>query len=239
MKTLNVVRRGRTVRLKAPEGTFSYFHPERLFTGFSWDSQTASLLLLRTPVRRVLLLGLGGGTVARQCRALFPRAELTGVEVDARVVETAYEHFGLGAAGVRVEVAPAEEFLRRTRRRFDAILDDVWTPTPGPKPLLSVRDWASLAASRLGVGGLYAANVYGRVARAPESRAAVARLAPHFAHLREVRPALGQTTVIAAGQSLLAASEAHARLRALPEEFAGGLGHLSFIDITTTARAKE
>lgn len=231
MKTLSLARRGRSVRLRAPEGTFSYFHPERLFTGFSWDSQTGSLLLPSRPVRSVLLLGLGGGTVARQCRALFPRAEITGVELDARVVETAYEHFGLAASRVRAVVAPGEEYLRRTRRRFDAVLDDMWPAAPGPKPIFRERALAALVASRLSEGGVYAVNVYGAPAAAPEWREAAARLAPHFATLREVRPARGQTTVVAAGQNLLSAAAARARLAALPGEFAAGLGHLTFLNV--------
>lgn len=63
-----LTRQGEAVYLDAPEGTFSYYHPREIFTGFSWDALSASPLLARRRVESILILGLGGGTAARQCR---------------------------------------------------------------------------------------------------------------------------------------------------------------------------
>jgi spermidine synthase len=216
-------------RLVAPEGTFSYFHPRQLFTGLGWDAETASLLLLKKEVRSLLILGLGGGTVARQCRALFPEAEITGVEVDSHVLEMAYEHFDLSAVNVRAANLSSETFMKETRKRFDAIIDDVWPPQPGsPKPVLSERGWADLVKSRLREGGMYAANLYSREMSSFEASAAVRRLRPHFVALREVSPGAKETTVICAGHDLRTPREARARLRYLPAPFADGLRHVRF-----------
>ena len=62
-------RRGRSLRI---DGTFaSYYEPGIPITGSVWDALAAPLVLLPPSRRRsVLVLGLGGGSVARVVRAL-------------------------------------------------------------------------------------------------------------------------------------------------------------------------
>ncbi len=130
-------------------------------TGSVWDALAAPLLAL-APARRqkVLILGLGGGSAARIVRALAPDALIVGVELDAEVVAAARAHFGLSALGLEVIVDDAQAVLRRERRRFDLIIEDVfigrgddvrkpdWLPAPGH----------DVAASRLRPGGLLVSN---------------------------------------------------------------------------------
>ena len=47
--------------------------------------------------RRVLILGLGGGSVARVVRALAPRAKIVGVEMNGAVLRAARRHLDLDA----------------------------------------------------------------------------------------------------------------------------------------------
>jgi len=81
---------------------------------------------VRGALRSVLLLGFGGGTVARQMRAMFPRVAITGVEIDGRIAALAKSHFASDDIDAKIVVGSGEEFLRRSRRRFDFILDDMW-----------------------------------------------------------------------------------------------------------------
>ncbi len=105
----------------------STWQPGRATTGSVWDGIAAGLLALLPARRRsVLLLGLGGGSAARVVRALAPRARIVGVEIDPAVVRLARRWFELDALGVEVVVADAAAFLARTRRRFDAVLEDVF-----------------------------------------------------------------------------------------------------------------
>ena len=98
---VRVGRRGRALRIN---GTFaSWYEPGRSGTGSVWDALAAPLLLLPPARRRsVLILGLGGGSVARIVRALAPRAEIVGVELDSEVVGAAREHFDLDDLRIRV-----------------------------------------------------------------------------------------------------------------------------------------
>jgi len=163
------VERGARGRRLWIDGTFaSYWRPGQVRTGSVWDALGAALLALPPARRRaILLLGLGGGSAARIARALAPRAHILGVEIDPRVVALARRHFALDALGVEVVLADARLYLARARRRFDAILEDVFTgrgrgvhkPEGFPGPGLA------RAARRLRPGGLLASNALDEAAQ--------------------------------------------------------------------------
>jgi spermidine synthase len=229
MVLLKVTQRGRAYRLRAPEGTYSVYHPERLFTGLGWDAQTASLLLATQPVQSILILGLGCGTVARQCRALIPESHIVGVEINPVVLDLAYRNFALGSLGIEAILNSGQSYLKSTDQIFDAIIDDMWMPSASDlKPILIENDWARLIKSRLSQTGLYAINLYSRRESTSEARLAVNRLRKEFSLLREVQPGPGQTTVIVAGQILSSPKAARAKLRSLRPTFASDLSHVKF-----------
>jgi spermidine synthase len=200
-----------------------------LFTGFGWDSQTASLLLVKTPVKSILILGLGAGTVARQCRALFPQTAIVGVDVNEKIINLAYRHFHLQATNVEVVIGSGQRYLRNTRRKFDAIIDDMWPLKPySPKPALTESGWPTLIKSHLNPDGVYALNLYSRGESSFEVRSAIRRLSTHFSMLCEVQPGPGETTVIAAGFNLRRPAAARAVLREQPKSIAAALRYIRF-----------
>lgn len=150
----------RTLRV---DGTYaSVSVADRIATGSVWDALAAPILALPPERRRsVLILGLGGGTVARLARALAPRARIVGVEIDPAVIDAARQHFGLDTLGVETVQADAQAFLTSNRRQYDAVIEDVfvgagrgvrkpdWLPVPG----------LDLAARRLAPEGVLVTNV--------------------------------------------------------------------------------
>jgi len=158
---VRVVARGRRRELRV-DGTFaSSWRPGELATGSVWDALALPVLALPPARRRrLLVLGLGGGSAARLLRAFAPRAAIVGVEYDGAVLRAARRHFGLDALGLEVVTGDARAYLERTRRRFDLVIDDVfvgrgadvhkpdWLPEPG----------LGLAAARLARGGLLVSN---------------------------------------------------------------------------------
>jgi spermidine synthase len=152
-------RNGRALRIN---GTFaSWYQPGTAITDSVWDALAAPLLLLPPARRRqLLILGLGGGSAARVARALAPRARITGVELDPRVVRAARRWFDLDELGVEVVRGDAWHYLERTRRRFDVILEDIFI---GSRRTIRKPDWLpspglALAARRLRAGGILASN---------------------------------------------------------------------------------
>lgn len=157
-----VVRESRFGRELLVDGTFaSFYRPGEVATGSVWDAiALPALALPKARRRRILILGLGGGSSARVVRSLAPAARIVGVEFSAEIVAVARKWFDLDALDLEVEVADASVYLARSRRRFDLILEDVfigsgdrvhkpaWLPSPGHR----------LAASRLSPGGLLVSN---------------------------------------------------------------------------------
>jgi len=177
---VRIDRSGGDHSLVVDETFASFYRPGEIATRCVWDAIAAPILWLPPARRRrILILGLGGGSVARLARAFAPEAEILGVELDPDVVRLARRHLGLDELGIGVEVADALEWLERPRgrTRYDAILEDVfvgrgddvhkpdWIPDPGHR----------LAIERLARGGLLVSNTldeHAEVARTMRERLA-------------------------------------------------------------------
>lgn len=121
-----VVKRGRHGLEMRVNGTLaSLQRPGGGVTGTVWWALAAPVVLLRERPR-VLLLGLAGGSVGQAVRTLSPRAELVGVDCDRAVLRAARRHFGMDALGIEVVADDALRYLRRERRRFDLIVEDLF-----------------------------------------------------------------------------------------------------------------
>lgn len=194
--------------------TFASLLPaEGVATGCVWDAIAAPVLALPPERRRrFLLLGLGGGSAARIVRALAPDALIVGVELDADVVRAARRHFALDALGLELIVDDALAVLRRERRRFDAVLEDVfvghgddvhkpdWIPHPG----------LDLAARRVRDRGLLVSNTL-------DETAVVARgLSAHFPRLLCVGVHDYDNRVLVAGPTSLDARALRAAISGEP-----------------------
>jgi spermidine synthase len=162
-------------RLIVDETFASSYRPDTPATGCVWDALAAPVLALPPGRRRrMLVLGLGGGSVARILRSLAPEAEIVGVELDAEVIELARAHFGLDRLGLEIRSEDALDVLRHENRHFDYIVEDVFV---GRGDAVHKPDWLphpglDLAASRLARGGLLVSNA---LDEAPWVAAALAR----------------------------------------------------------------
>lgn len=200
-------RREGRVDLEVAGASFSSWHPRVLMTGLAWDAITAACLLRAGgPPRTALMLGLGGGTVARQLGAVSPETRVTAVELDEAVVAMAREHMGLDGLGVDVVIGDAYEFVARDRGRFDVVIDDlyvtgsedVWRPRPPDGALLG--QYRRLLAP----GGLVVVNlITGRGHRQVQSMVRKA-MAEAFEDVRSVRPPQGLNEVLVGGDRVLA-----------------------------------
>ena len=144
--------------------------------------------------RSILVLGLGGGSAARLARGIAPRAHIVGVELDPSVLRAGRRWLGLDALGLEIVQGNALGFLEHDRRRYDAILEDVFVGRGRGvhKPAWLLEDGLTLVARRLRHGGVLVANTI-------DETAAVARL------LREIAPALLRIDVAGYDNRVLAA----------------------------------
>ncbi|WP_051710567.1 fused MFS/spermidine synthase [Andreprevotia chitinilytica] len=84
----------------------------------------------------ILIVGLGGGSLSKYCALLFPRARITTVEVDERVIALR-DKFELPADSehFRVIHADAATYIGRNRKVADVILLDAYDKHGIPAPL--------------------------------------------------------------------------------------------------------
>ncbi|HEY0156256.1 MAG TPA: fused MFS/spermidine synthase [Thermoanaerobaculia bacterium] len=84
--------------------------------------------LLRPGVRRVLVIGLGGGTAAKQFTRFYPEAVVDAVEVDPLVADVARRFFEVKPGpNLRVHVADGRTFLKRSNEKWDLVIVDAYT----------------------------------------------------------------------------------------------------------------
>ena len=98
----------------------------------------ASLLLIEPP-RDVLLLGLGGGALARFLHEALPDCSILAVERRALVVELARRYFDLpGGERLQLRVGDAVDAVTALgERRFDLVLVDLFTGRGPDESVLS------------------------------------------------------------------------------------------------------
>ena len=204
-------RRGRELRI---DGTFaSWYDPALPITGSVWDALAAPLLALPPARRRrVLVLGLGGGSVARVIRALAPAARMVGVEQSREVLDAARRWLDLDALRVDVVVDDARAYLERARGRFDLVIEDVFVGRGRAvrKPIWLPRPGIALAARRLARGGLLVSNTI------DESATVARELRRRFPSLLSVEVEDFDNRVLVAGHGELGARELRSALRAEP-----------------------
>lgn len=120
----------------------------------------AFLLFNRTPVR-ILLLGLGGGSLAKFCYSNLPAASITAVEVNQDVIALRDE-FNIPADDHRFRVinADAAEYISVLTHRKDVILADACDRTGMAAALDSVEFYRK-ARRQLSAGGVFVTNLCG------------------------------------------------------------------------------
>lgn len=116
---------------------------------------------------RVLLLGLGGGTLVKQFQRLGFRLQV--VELDRRVVEVAHRYFYVDPA-VPVEVDDARHYLNTARGRYQLIVLDLFLNETPPAHVMTLEAFRHMERL-LAPAGMIMINFYGFI-HGPEGLAA-------------------------------------------------------------------
>lgn len=168
---IQVVEENGTTSLILNDGhaVHSVWNRDELLTGGPWDLFMLAPLLGGTSgqpatVDDALIIGLAGGTVARQLTAAYGPIPIDGVEIDPRIAEVGerYFHMSEAAPGLDVHIADGRYYLRASDQRWDLIAVDAYHQPYIPFQL-TTREFFGEIADRLDPGGVAAVNV-GRTA---------------------------------------------------------------------------
>ncbi|HHZ87523.1 MAG TPA: hypothetical protein EYN73_08325 [Chromatiaceae bacterium] len=121
------------------EGVFhSQYNPRRPLTGSVWDLLMLPAFFHQQTPRRVLVLGVGGGTVIHLIEQFVDPVSITGVELHALHLSIARRHFHLNQTRAQLICADAVEWVQQYRGTpFDLVIEDLYGGVDG-EPVRSV-----------------------------------------------------------------------------------------------------
>lgn len=130
-------------------------------TVFSYVDYLHLPLLFVPQPKRVLLVGLGGGTIPARYVADYPNVVMEVAEIDPEVVATAQRYFDIRQSDrLRIASRDGRLHLWQSRGGHDVILTDAYLIDTIPFHL-ATREFFALARSRLAPGGVVASNIIG------------------------------------------------------------------------------
>lgn len=113
--------------------------------------------------QRVLIVGLGGGTIPTALRGILPQAEIDVAEIDPAVTEVAQKYFGFHEdPKLKVFEVDGRVYVKRAIRegkKYDAILLDAFDQEYIPEHMLT-REFLAEAKSLLAPGGVLVGNTF-------------------------------------------------------------------------------
>lgn len=147
-----------------------YLILDRTFHAVMWRAEPVELFLpyshlmvaalaLTPESHKALILGHGGGSIAKWLARYWPNLEVDVVEVDPSVVRAAETYFDYHPpANHHIYVKDARAFLRETNTRYDVIWLDVFARHLIPFHL-TTQEFFQLVHARLNPDGVLAANL--------------------------------------------------------------------------------
>lgn len=135
--------------------------PDRLV--FPYAKMVLSSLLVQDNPQRILILGLGGGTLVHTYKLLFPDAEILVSEIDVAVVDVAKEYFDFKETDkISVDTVDARVYIKRAALRgekFDLMILDAFNGEYIPEHLMT-REFLEEVKALLTENGMVVANTF-------------------------------------------------------------------------------
>jgi spermidine synthase len=169
--------------------------PDRL--ELAYTQAMMAFLLFQPAPRELLMVGLGGGSIARFVHARLPRTRITVVEVNPQVVAAARGFFGLPPDEDRVKVLVGDgaAHVPACRAACDALLLDAFEDGRSVRSL-ATQDFYDACREALRPDGILVVNF---IADEPRFGTYLARLERSFAGKILCLPAEDRVNVIVLG----------------------------------------
>ncbi|HPQ09422.1 MAG TPA: fused MFS/spermidine synthase [Bacteroidia bacterium] len=108
--------------------------------------------------KKILILGLGGGIIANKLSKYS--SEITGVEIDPRIIDCAKKYFNLNK-NVKTICDDAQWFLKKDTAHYDVIIMDLFNGEEPPSYLLTAENFSELKTHFKNDSSVLIINWYG------------------------------------------------------------------------------
>jgi len=159
--------------------------PEKLY--FPYARMMMGSLYLNPHPQRILIIGLGGGTLPMALRGILPDAEIDVVEIDQAVVKAAAKFFPFKEdAKLKVHIEDGRVFVKKAIKagaKYDLVMLDAFEDDYIPEHLLT-REFLQEVKSIMVPSGVLAANTFSSSGLYPSESATYADVFGKFYNLK-------------------------------------------------------
>ncbi|HEY7346965.1 MAG TPA: fused MFS/spermidine synthase [Ktedonobacterales bacterium] len=120
----------RELILNEGQAIHSIYNPQQILTGWYWDYFLAAPFFnpnfQPSQLHRLAIIGLAGGTIARQFSAAYSAVQIDGVEIDPAIVDVARQYFAMREPNLHIFEQDGRAFVRQTQASYDVIAIDAF-----------------------------------------------------------------------------------------------------------------
>lgn len=150
-------RMGRGLIVNNTLQTFVGIDNDLQYSIWSWAHYFPTAASIFPKKSKVLLLGLGGGTLVKQLQRLDFETDV--VEIDKRIRDVSYDFFNLDRS-TNVVIDDARHYVRTTDKKYDIVIFDTFLSEAVPEHLITVEGFKD-TKKILNPGGMVMINFYG------------------------------------------------------------------------------
>jgi len=148
--------------LNEAQGIHSQYHPQQIYFRRTWGYFLAAPYFnanyMPDNMQRVAVIGLAGGTIARQYTAVYGEIPIDGIEIDGDIVDASRELLGMDMPNLNVYVNDARYTFRQLDAEYSLVAIDAYRVPYVPWQLTTVEFFEEIN-EKLAEDGVVAINV--------------------------------------------------------------------------------
>ncbi len=102
-----------------------------------WKTAVKRIRHQESDIKKILVLGVGGGSIIKVLRNKYPKAAITGIEIDKEMVNIGRKYFNLNIYNANIKIQDAFTFVKIDKVKYDLIFIDLLIGRDSPKKLSS------------------------------------------------------------------------------------------------------
>lgn len=204
------------LRLNEGQGIHSIYKVDQLNFNGPWEQVLSAPFFNTSPVdpgdiENIAILGLAAGTTAREALAVFPNAQVDGIEIDPKIVEVGEKYFAMHDERLNVIIQDGRWAMANSTKLYDIISVDAYRPPYIPWHMTTVEFFSTLK-EHLTPTGVVVINV----GRAPGDRRLVDAL---YTTMNQLFPTVFITDLSDSFNTLLFATNQETKLKNFTDNY--------------------